>query len=134
MHFIPAQPGTTSMLASHSLHCTPSPPSHTAALLTHLPPSPAPHHPIIQPGFGFITFEDERDADDAVAGLDGKNGWKVERARPGRRDGGGGGRGGGGYGGGGYGGGGVSFGAAGGDCGLHVFLVRSACPPPTFST
>ncbi|KAI7839900.1 hypothetical protein COHA_006380 [Chlorella ohadii] len=56
------------------------------------------------PGFGFITFEDERDADDAVAGLDGKNGWKCPSG-----GGGGGGRygggGGGGYGGGGYGGG-----------------------------
>ena len=29
------------------------------------------------PGFAFITMDDDRDADDAVAGLDGKNGWKV---------------------------------------------------------
>ncbi|KAL4854884.1 Serine/arginine-rich splicing factor 21A [Chlorella vulgaris] len=63
------------------------------------------------PGFGFITFADDRDADDACAALDGKNGWKVERARPSRREGGGGfggGRGGGdryGGGGGGFGGG-----------------------------
>lgn len=71
------------------------------AALTLPPPLPSNPHPL-QPGFGFITFEDERDADDAVAGLDGKNGWKVERARPSRREGGGfGGRGGGGYGGGG---------------------------------
>lgn len=77
----------------------------------------------VQPGFGFVTFDDDRDADDAVANLDGKNGWKVERARPGRRDGGGGGGyggggyggGGGGYGGGGYGGGGDRYGGGGGD-------------------
>lgn len=84
------------------------------------------------PGFGFITFEDERDADDAVAGLDGKNGWKVERARPSRREGGGfGGRGGGGYGGGGYGGGGGG-GGGGGDrrcfqCGEPGHIARD-CP------
>ena len=66
-----------------------------------------------------MTFDDDRDADDAVANLDGKNGWKVERARPGRRDGGGGGYGGGGggYGGGGYGGGGDRYGGGGGGYG-----------------
>ena len=63
-----------------------------------------------QPGFGFVTFDDDRDADDAVASLDGKNGWKCERARPSRRDGGGGGGGYGGGGGGGYGGGGGGYG------------------------
>lgn len=89
---------------------TPSPPLPHASL----PPLPPPLH--LQPGFGFITFEDERDADDAVAGLDGKNGWKVERARPSRREGGGGF---GGRGGGGYGGGGVSWGC---------MLERGVCP------
>ncbi|KAI7839726.1 hypothetical protein COHA_006530 [Chlorella ohadii] len=33
------------------------------------------------PGFGFVEFEDRRDAEDAVRGLDGKNGWRVEFAR-----------------------------------------------------
>jgi hypothetical protein len=28
-------------------------------------------------GFAFVTFDDQRDADDAIAALDGKNGWKV---------------------------------------------------------
>lgn len=34
------------------------------------------------PGFGFITFADDRDADDACAALDGKNGWKVGCGQP----------------------------------------------------
>ena len=101
------QPGCamqcTTPIAPKSMLPVPSTPSPPSTPLCH-PFQPLLH---LQPGFGFITFEDERDADDAVAGLDGKNGWKVERARPSRRDGGGGF---GGRGGGGYGGGGVSWG------------------------
>ena len=53
-----------------------------------------------------MTFEDSRDAEDAIAAMDGKNGWRVEGARPPRpRDGGGYGGGRGFGGGGGYGGG-----------------------------
>lgn len=107
------QPGCTMQRtvpkAAYSRHPFASPLPHIS-----LPPLPPPLH--LQPGFGFITFEDERDADDAVAGLDGKNGWKVERARPSRREGGGGF---GGRGGGGYGGGGVSWGC---------MLERGVCP------
>ncbi|KFM28353.1 Serine/arginine-rich splicing factor 7 [Auxenochlorella protothecoides] len=33
-------------------------------------------------GFAFVQFEDPRDAEDAVTGLAGKNGWRVEVARP----------------------------------------------------
>lgn len=56
----------------------------SASLSTHLPPAcltiplstvrTLPSLLKQQPGFGFITFEDDRDADDAVAALDGKNG------------------------------------------------------------
>ncbi|KAE8735921.1 Serine/arginine-rich splicing factor RSZ21A [Hibiscus syriacus] len=30
------------------------------------------------PGYAFIEFDDHRDAEDAIRGLDGKNGWRVE--------------------------------------------------------
>ncbi|XP_057844328.1 serine/arginine-rich splicing factor RSZ21A isoform X1 [Cryptomeria japonica] len=33
------------------------------------------------PGFAFIEFEDRRDANDAVRGLNGKNDWRVELSR-----------------------------------------------------
>lgn len=33
-------------------------------------------------GFAFVVMEDARDAEDAVNGLAGKNGWRVEIARP----------------------------------------------------
>lgn len=73
------------------------------------------------PGFAFVEFEDSRDAEDAVRGLDGRticgSRARVEMAK-GRRGGGGGRRGGGGgfRGGGrsGYGGGGGGFGGGGG--------------------
>ncbi|KAK8645274.1 hypothetical protein V6N13_119117 [Hibiscus sabdariffa] len=49
------------------------------------------------PGYGFIEFDDHRDAEDAIRELDGKNGWRVElshnsRGRGGRGGGGGPGR------------------------------------------
>ncbi len=60
------------------------------------------------PGFAFLDFEDQRDAEDAVRKLDGQQGWKVEFSRNSRDGGGrGGGRGG-------YGGGGGDFGGRGG--------------------
>eukprot|EP00887_Chlorella_sp_A99_P006175 scaffold3.g6175.t1 len=40
-------------------------------------------------GFAFVTMTDARDADDAIRALDGHEGWRVEMARPSRRDGGG---------------------------------------------
>ncbi|KAL4333848.1 hypothetical protein GQ457_07G043790 [Hibiscus cannabinus] len=48
------------------------------------------------PGYGFIEFDDHRDAEDAIRALDGKNGWRVElshnsKGRGGRGGGGGGG-------------------------------------------
>eukprot|EP00803_Ostreobium_quekettii_P003923 evm.model.scf_1664.1 EVM.evm.TU.scf_1664.1 scf_1664:20631-24326(-) len=46
------------------------------------------------PGFAFIEYSDERDADDAVRRMDGARGWRVEFSRRGA---GGGGRGGGRY-------------------------------------
>ncbi|KAL4860207.1 Protein tas [Chlorella vulgaris] len=33
------------------------------------------------PGFAFVEYDDKRDAEDAVRGLDGSNGWRVEFAR-----------------------------------------------------
>ncbi|KAG0490169.1 hypothetical protein HPP92_007032 [Vanilla planifolia] len=30
------------------------------------------------PGYAFIDFDDHRDAQDAIRGMDGKNGWRVE--------------------------------------------------------
>nr|GMD18199.1 serine/arginine-rich splicing factor RSZ21A-like [Ipomoea batatas] len=51
------------------------------------------------PGYAFIEFDDRRDALDAIRGLDGKNGWRVElshNSSGGRGRGGGGGGGGGG--------------------------------------
>eukprot|EP00850_Spirogloea_muscicola_P022835 SM000314S12179 [mRNA] locus=s314:62877:65342:+ [translate_table: standard] len=33
------------------------------------------------PGFAFIEFEDRRDAEDAIKGSNGKNGWRVEMSR-----------------------------------------------------
>ncbi|KAL5989789.1 hypothetical protein ACLOJK_010683 [Asimina triloba] len=33
------------------------------------------------PGYAFIEFDDRRDADDAISGLDGKHGWRVEMSR-----------------------------------------------------
>ncbi|GAV71191.1 LOW QUALITY PROTEIN: RRM_1 domain-containing protein [Cephalotus follicularis] len=48
------------------------------------------------PGYAFIEFDDRRDAMDAIRGLDGKNGWRVELSH--NSKGGGGGRGGGGRG------------------------------------
>ncbi|GAA0184817.1 RNA splicing factor [Lithospermum erythrorhizon] len=48
------------------------------------------------PGYAFIDFDDKRDAEDAIRGLDGKNGWRVELSHNSRDGGrGGGGRGGG---------------------------------------
>ncbi|KAK4757787.1 hypothetical protein SAY87_019088 [Trapa incisa] len=44
------------------------------------------------PGYAFIDFEDNRDAQDAIRDLDGKNGWRVEMSHNSK---GGGGRGGG---------------------------------------
>ncbi|XP_057821097.2 serine/arginine-rich splicing factor RSZ21A isoform X2 [Cryptomeria japonica] len=44
------------------------------------------------PGYAFIEFDDRRDAVDAIRGLNGKNGWRVEMSRS-SRGGGGGGRG-----------------------------------------
>ncbi|KAK9829947.1 hypothetical protein WJX72_008816 [[Myrmecia] bisecta] len=35
------------------------------------------------PGFAFVEFVDDRDADDAIRKLDGYQGWRVERSRPG---------------------------------------------------
>ncbi|CAF2031081.1 hypothetical protein HID58_078534 [Brassica napus] len=32
------------------------------------------------PGYAFLDFEDPRDARDAIRGLDGKNGWRVEQS------------------------------------------------------
>ncbi|KAL9255585.1 Serine/arginine-rich splicing factor RSZ21-like protein [Drosera capensis] len=49
------------------------------------------------PGYAFIDFEDTRDAKDAIAALNGKNGWRVELSHN-SRGGGGAGRGGGGRG------------------------------------
>lgn len=43
------------------------------------------------PGYGFVDFDDKRDAQDAIRELDGKNGWRVEmshNSRNGGRDGG----------------------------------------------
>ncbi|KAF5828193.1 hypothetical protein DUNSADRAFT_18071 [Dunaliella salina] len=37
------------------------------------------------PGFAFIEYEDVRDADDAVARLDGYRGWRVELSKRGPR-------------------------------------------------
>ncbi|XP_010271961.1 PREDICTED: serine/arginine-rich splicing factor RSZ21A [Nelumbo nucifera] len=45
------------------------------------------------PGYAFVEFDDRRDALDAIRGLDGKNGWRVELSH--NSKGGGGGRGGG---------------------------------------
>ena len=45
------------------------------------------------PGYAFIDFNDKRDAEDAIRGLDGKNGWRVEISHNNKN--GGGGRGGG---------------------------------------
>nr|GFA05175.1 serine/arginine-rich splicing factor RSZ22A-like [Tanacetum cinerariifolium] len=43
------------------------------------------------PGYGFVDFDDKRDAQDAIRELDGRNGWRVEmshNSRNGGRDGG----------------------------------------------
>ncbi|KAJ3679588.1 hypothetical protein LUZ60_017599 [Juncus effusus] len=36
------------------------------------------------PGYGFVEFEDKRDALDSIRDLDGKNGWRVELAHSSR--------------------------------------------------
>ncbi|KAI7757610.1 hypothetical protein M8C21_016501 [Ambrosia artemisiifolia] len=46
------------------------------------------------PGYGFVDFDDKRDALDAIRELDGKNGWRVEMSHNSRGSGGGGGGGG----------------------------------------
>ncbi|XP_076940221.1 serine/arginine-rich splicing factor RSZ22A-like [Bidens hawaiensis] len=43
------------------------------------------------PGYGFVDFDDKRDAQDAIRELDGKNGWRVEMSHNSRGGGGGGG-------------------------------------------
>ncbi|XP_065032711.1 serine/arginine-rich splicing factor RSZ22A-like isoform X2 [Musa acuminata AAA Group] len=58
------------------------------------------------PGYGFVEFDDRRDALDAIRDIDGKHGWRVELSHNSKA--GGGGRGGRGRGGGGGGGGGGS--------------------------
>ncbi|KAF3338260.1 serine/arginine-rich splicing factor RSZ21A isoform X2 [Carex littledalei] len=39
------------------------------------------------PGYAFIEFEDKRDAMDAIRGVDGKNGWRVELSHSSKGDG-----------------------------------------------
>lgn len=56
------------------LRCVPAP----GSLASHPPETTMP----IPAGFAFVQFEDPRDAEDAVTGLAGKNGWRVEVARP----------------------------------------------------
>ncbi|XP_073117951.1 serine/arginine-rich splicing factor RSZ22A isoform X2 [Elaeis guineensis] len=43
------------------------------------------------PGYAFVEFDDRRDALDAIRGLDGKNGWRVELSHNSKGGGGGGG-------------------------------------------
>ncbi|XP_072979363.1 serine/arginine-rich splicing factor RSZ21-like isoform X2 [Typha angustifolia] len=42
------------------------------------------------PGYAFVEFDDRRDATDAIRGLDGKNGWRVELSHNSKGGGGGG--------------------------------------------